>query len=88
MAPIVGDIAKRGLIYFDDASSPRSLAIQLSGANNGAFAKADLVLDAAPVAAKINNALFRLEAVAREGGVRSGPKRPRAADSLWFRSAS
>ena len=34
---------KRGLIYVDDGSSPRSLAGQIAGANNLAFAKADLV---------------------------------------------
>jgi uncharacterized protein len=72
IAPVLGDIAKRGLIYFDDASSPRSLAVQLSGANNGAFAKASVVLDAVPVASEIDSALARLETLAREGGVGIG----------------
>jgi uncharacterized protein len=72
IAPVLSDIAKRGLIYFDDGSSLRSLAIQLSGANNGAFAKANVVLDAVPVAAEIDNALSRLEMLARQGGVGIG----------------
>jgi uncharacterized protein len=72
IAPVLGDIAKRGLIYFDDGSSPRSLAVQLSGANNGAFAKANVVLDAVPVASEIDSALARLETLAREGGTAIG----------------
>jgi uncharacterized protein len=72
IAPVLSDIAKRGLIYFDDASSPRSLAVQLSGANNGAVAKASVVLDAVPIASEIDSALARLETLAREGGVGIG----------------
>ena len=72
IAPVLSDIAKRGLIYFDDASSPRSLAIQLSGANNGAFAKANVVLDAVPIATEIDGALSHLETLARSGGIAIG----------------
>ena len=72
IGPVLGDIAKRGLIYFDDGTSPRSLAIQLSGANNGAFAKAQVVLDAVPIATEIDSALSRLETLARGGGVGIG----------------
>jgi len=42
------EAAKRGLIYVDDKSSPRSLASQIAGANTLAFAKADVTLDAVP----------------------------------------
>ena len=42
VAPVLRDAAKRGLIYFDDGTSPRSVAPQIAGANNLAFAKADL----------------------------------------------
>ena len=34
-APVLREVAKRGLIYFDDGTSPRSLAGQISGASNG-----------------------------------------------------
>jgi uncharacterized protein len=72
IAPVLSDIAKRGLIYFDDGSSPRSLAVQVSGANNGALAKAGVILDAVPVGSEIDSALARLETLAREGGVGIG----------------
>ena len=48
LAPVLRDIGKRGLIYFDGGSSPRSIAGQISGAHNIAFARADAVLDAVP----------------------------------------
>ena len=72
LSPVIREIGKRGLIYFDDGASPRSVASQMSGANNVAFAKADAVLDAVPTAAEIDNALARLEATARNRGVAIG----------------
>jgi polysaccharide deacetylase 2 family uncharacterized protein YibQ len=72
LGPIIREIGKRGLIYFDDGTSPRSVASQISGAANAAFAKADAVLDAVPTAAEIDNALARLEATARNRGVAIG----------------
>jgi polysaccharide deacetylase 2 family uncharacterized protein YibQ len=68
-APVLREIVKRGLIYVDDGSSSRSLASQLSGASNAAFAKADVALDAVPSGAEIDAALARLEATARSRGV-------------------
>ena len=63
------ETGKRGLIYVDDGSSPRSLAGQIAGANNLPFAKAEIVLDAVPDArSHIDRALTRLEALARERG--------------------
>jgi polysaccharide deacetylase 2 family uncharacterized protein YibQ len=69
LAPVIREVGKRGLIWFDDAPSPRSAAAQISGAANVAFAKADAVLDAVPTAAEIDNALARLEATARSRGI-------------------
>ncbi len=71
-APVLREAAKRGLIYVDDGSSPRSLAGQIAGANNLPFAKADIVLDAVPTPAEIDRALSRLEAVARDRGIAVG----------------
>jgi polysaccharide deacetylase 2 family uncharacterized protein YibQ len=68
LVPILREIGKRGLIYFDAGTSPRSVAGQASGAHNVAFAKADTVLDAVPTAADIDKALARLEATARSRG--------------------
>jgi polysaccharide deacetylase 2 family uncharacterized protein YibQ len=68
-SPIIREVGKRGLIYVDDGSSPRSLASQIAGGNSLAFAKASLVLDTVPSAAEIDRALVRLEGVARENGI-------------------
>jgi polysaccharide deacetylase 2 family uncharacterized protein YibQ len=84
--------AKRGLIYFDDATSPRSAAGQIAGANNSPFAKADLVLDTVPTGAAIETALVRLESLARERGVAIGvaTSLPAAIDriSQWAKTAA
>ena len=61
LAPVLREAGKRGLIYLDDGASPRSLASQIAGANNLAFAKADLIIDAVPTAADVDKALARLE---------------------------
>ena len=72
LAPVLREVAKRGLIYVDDGSSPRSQAGQIAGANRLPFAKADVVIDAVPSATEIDNALKRLESVARERGMAVG----------------
>ena len=72
LLPIVREVGKRGLIYFDDGASPRSVAGQISGGLNVAFARADRVLDAVPTANEIDMTLARLEAVARSKGVAIG----------------
>jgi polysaccharide deacetylase 2 family uncharacterized protein YibQ len=91
LAAIMRETSKRGLIYLDDGSSPRSLASQIAGANNLAFAKADLIIDAVPTAADIDRALARLEAAARERGsaIGMGSSLPITIDRLakWAKSA-
>jgi polysaccharide deacetylase 2 family uncharacterized protein YibQ len=71
-APVLREIVKRGLLYLDDGSSPRSLASQIAGASNAAFARADAALDASPSAAEIDAALAKLEAAAKSRGVAVG----------------
>jgi len=68
-APILREAAKRGLIFVDDGSNPRSLAGRIAGANNLPFAKADLAIDAVPTPGEIDRALGRLEMAARERSV-------------------
>jgi hypothetical protein len=68
LAPVLKEVAKRGLIYFDDGSASRSLASQIAGASNLPFAKSDVTIDAVPNAAEIDKALGRLETMAREHG--------------------
>ena len=71
-APVLRETAKRGLIYVDDGSNPRSVAGRIAGANSLPFAKADLVLDSVPTAGEIDHALGRLEMAARERGLAVG----------------
>jgi hypothetical protein len=71
-APVLRETAKRGLIYVDDGSNPRSVAARIAGANNLPFAKVDLVLDSVPTPGEIEHALGRLEMAARERGIAVG----------------
>ncbi len=68
LAPVLREMNKRGLIYVDDGSSPRSLAGQIATANSLPFAKADVVIDSVPTPVNIDRALTRLEGLARERG--------------------
>jgi polysaccharide deacetylase 2 family uncharacterized protein YibQ len=72
LAPVMRDAGKRGLIYIDDGTSARSVTSQIAGASNMPFAKANIVLDAVPTPAEIDDALARLETMARERGVAVG----------------
>jgi hypothetical protein len=66
--PVLHEAAKRGLIFVDDGSNPRSLAGRIAGANNVPFAKADVVIDSVATPAEIDRALGRLDVAARERG--------------------
>jgi polysaccharide deacetylase 2 family uncharacterized protein YibQ len=68
LSPVLRDIAGRGLIYVDDGSSPRSLARALAGQLNLPAASADVVIDATPTPQAIDEALTRLEGLARANG--------------------
>jgi len=72
LSPVIREIGKRGLIWFDDGTSPRSTAAQISGAANVAFAKADALIDAVPTASAIDDALARLESIAKSRGIAIG----------------
>src|SRR5262249_345517 len=91
LVPVLREIGKRGLMYCDDASSPRSAAAQIAGASNVSYARADAVLDSVPTASEIDGALARLEATARSRGVAiaSASVLPVTIDriSQWARSA-
>jgi polysaccharide deacetylase 2 family uncharacterized protein YibQ len=68
LAPILRETARRGLIFVEDGSAPRSVAGEIASANNLPYAKADLAIDAVPAAAEIDRTLSRLERTARERG--------------------
>jgi polysaccharide deacetylase 2 family uncharacterized protein YibQ len=72
LSAILQDIGKRGLVYLDDGSSPRSVATQSAEAAKAPFVKADLVVDATSNWADIDAALAKLETIAADRGVAIG----------------
>ncbi len=64
-APILHEIADRGLIFVDDGANPRSVAGRIAGASNLPFAKAEVIIDSVPTPDEIDRALGRLETAAR-----------------------
>ena len=72
MQPFVREAAKRGLSYFDDGSTPRSVASSLAAGNALPFAKADFTIDAVPTSAEIDRTLLKLETLAKERGIAVG----------------
>jgi polysaccharide deacetylase 2 family uncharacterized protein YibQ len=72
MQPIIREAAKRGLGFFDDGSSPRSVAPQVAASQTMPFGKGDITIDAVPTGTEIDRALSKLESIARERGIAIG----------------
>ncbi len=72
MQPIIREAAKRGLGFFDDGSSPRSVAPQAAAGAAMPFGKGDIAIDVVPTPTEIDRALNKLESAARERGVAVG----------------
>lgn len=72
MQPIIREAAKRGLGFFDDGSSPRSIAPQAASNQAMPFGKGDIAIDVVPTPAEIDRALNKLESTARERGIAVG----------------
>ncbi|WP_454623913.1 divergent polysaccharide deacetylase family protein [Bradyrhizobium cenepequi] len=72
MQPIMREAAKRGLSYFDDGTTPRSVAASLAAGQALPFAKADFTIDAVPTSVEIDRVLVKLETLAKERGVAVG----------------
>jgi polysaccharide deacetylase 2 family uncharacterized protein YibQ len=72
MQPIIREAAKRGLGFFDDGSSPRSVAPQAAASAAMPFGKGDIAIDAVPTPTEIDRALNKLESTARERGTAVG----------------
>lgn len=70
LGPVVREVARRGLFYFDDGGSPRSLAVSLAASGRAPLARADVSFDGNPAA--IDDALAQLEKIARERGFAIG----------------
>ncbi|MDB5545249.1 MAG: hypothetical protein JWO64_2398, partial [Hyphomicrobiales bacterium] len=67
-APVLQDMADRGLVFLDDGASPRSLTTALAAATGAEAARADVVLDMSQKPEAIDAALRQLERLARERG--------------------
>ncbi|RTM07664.1 MAG: divergent polysaccharide deacetylase family protein [Bradyrhizobiaceae bacterium] len=72
MQPIIREAAKRGLGFFDDGSSPRSIASQAAASQAMPFGRGDIAIDVVPTPAEIDRALNKLESAARERGIAVG----------------
>ncbi len=69
IAAILAETGKRGLLFIDDGSSPRSAAQRAADKTKSPFLRADLVIDARTEWADIDAALVKLEAIASQRGV-------------------
>ena len=67
---VMQEVAARGLFYFEDGASPRSLSVSLAAAAGAPLARADVTIDARAEA--IDDALAQLEKLARERGYAIG----------------
>lgn len=72
MQPVVRDAGKRGLAYFDDGSTSRSVAGAIAETSATPYARADVSIDVVPASADIDSALAKLEQIARERGIAIG----------------
>ena len=72
LAPVLSEVGRRGLLFFDDGTATQSLAPRLAAAAGLQAARADVVLDANARPEAIEAALTRLEAVARSRGFAIG----------------
>jgi uncharacterized protein len=92
LAPILSEIAKRGLDFVDDGSSPTSVADRLAAADNLPFARVDVIVDSSPMPDDIDRAFGRLETAAREHGLAVGfaSARPASIDRVaqWAKTAA
>jgi polysaccharide deacetylase 2 family uncharacterized protein YibQ len=66
MTPVLAELSKRGLLYFDDGASTRSVTGRAADAAKTPYIKADIVIDAKANWSDIDTALERLERLALE----------------------
>jgi polysaccharide deacetylase 2 family uncharacterized protein YibQ len=71
-SPIIADVGQRGLLYFDDGASPRSVTHKVAANSKAPFLKADLVIDIKANWSDIDAALEKLERLAVDQGFAVG----------------
>lgn len=69
IATVIAEVGKRGLLFLDDGTSPRSVTQRVAQKSKSPFLKSDVVIDAKAEWAEIDAMLVKLEAVAAEKGV-------------------
>ncbi len=72
MTPVMRELARRGVAFVDDGSSPQSLATAIGAQAGAVVARADVAIDADPRADAVEAALVRLETIARQKGAALG----------------
>jgi polysaccharide deacetylase 2 family uncharacterized protein YibQ len=72
MAPVMAELAKRGLLYLDDGSTARSVASDLALKDRVPFASGDAIIDTERDRGAILKKLDQLEATARARGFALG----------------
>jgi hypothetical protein len=72
LRPVLKEIAERGLVFLDDGSSARSIALDIAARMRLESVRASVVLDAQSSARAIDAALARLEEIARRDGIAIG----------------
>lgn len=72
LEPFLGELSRRGLLYLDDGTSPRSVSRDVAVAGSTPFASSDLVLDEDRTSDAIARQLDTLERIARAKGTAIG----------------
>jgi polysaccharide deacetylase 2 family uncharacterized protein YibQ len=72
LRPVLAEMKKRGLLFLDDGTAPRSMAAQIGRIVGAPVKSAAKMIDADPDARAIDQALSELEAEAKETGFAIG----------------
>jgi polysaccharide deacetylase 2 family uncharacterized protein YibQ len=72
LQPVMREVANRGLMYLDDGSSSRSVAVAAARPTRTPFAQVDMVLDVTASEMAIDARLAQLESLARQKGLAIG----------------
>lgn len=72
LTPLIEELAGRGLLFFDDGSSSRTLVPEIGGALGAPFLQADIAVDPVSTAEDIDSRLMQLESLGRSSGLAIG----------------
>ena len=90
LKPVLDEAAKRGLMFVDDGSSPRSQLTSVAASSGLPALRGDVVLDGLDKASDFDAALVRAEAAARANGqaIVVGPALPMTMERLsrWLKT--